>query len=76
MPGQTELFYARALVAEQLDRLDVLEADLRAVLEKNPDDPHALNALGYTLADRTDRLEEAKRYLDRAIALKPGETVE
>lgn len=73
MPGQMELLYSRALVAEQLDRLEILEADLRAVLEKNPDDPNALNALGYTLADRGDRLEEAKRYLDRAIELKPDD---
>jgi len=73
MPGQMELLYSRALVAEQLDRIDILEADLRAVLEKNPDDANALNALGYTLADRGDRLEEAKRYLDRAIELKPDD---
>jgi tetratricopeptide (TPR) repeat protein len=73
MPGQMELLYSRALVAEQLDRVEVLEADLRAVLEKNPDDANALNALGYTLADRGDRLDEAKRYLDRAIELKPDD---
>lgn len=71
MPGQVELLYTRALIAEQLDRIEVLEADLRAVLEKNPDDANALNALGYTLADRTDRLDEAKKYLDRALELKP-----
>ena len=73
MPGQMELLYSRALVAEQLGRIEVLEADLRAVLEKSPDDASALNALGYTLADRGDRLEEAKRYLDRAIELKPDD---
>jgi tetratricopeptide (TPR) repeat protein len=73
MPGQAELLYSRALIAEELDRLEVVEADLRAVLEKNPDDPNALNALGYTLVDRTDRLEEAKKYLDRAIELKPDD---
>jgi Flp pilus assembly protein TadD len=73
LPGQVELLYARALAAEQLDRIDVLEADLRTVLEKNPNDPNALNALGYTLADRGDRLEEAKGYLDRAIELKPDD---
>ncbi|MGZ8219690.1 tetratricopeptide repeat protein [Methylomagnum sp.] len=71
LPGQVELLYSRALIAEQLERFDVLEADLRAVLEKNPDDPNALNALGYTLADRAERLDEAKGYLERAIALKP-----
>jgi tetratricopeptide (TPR) repeat protein len=73
LPGQMELLYARALVAEQLDRFEVLETDLRAVLEKNPSDANALNALGYTLADRDIRLEEAKGYLDRAIALKPDD---
>lgn len=74
MPGQVELLYTRALIAEQLDRLEVLEADLRAVLEKNPNDANALNALGYTLADRyPDRLEEAKKYLDKALELKPNE---
>jgi tetratricopeptide (TPR) repeat protein len=73
MPGQIELLYSRALVAEQLGRIDVLESDLRAVLDKNPNDPNALNALGFTLADRTGRLEEAKQYLDKAIALKPDD---
>lgn len=73
MPGQVELLYSRALAAEQLDRIDVLEADLRAVLEQNPNDANALNALGYTLADRGERLDEAKKYLDRAIELKPDD---
>jgi tetratricopeptide (TPR) repeat protein len=73
LPGQPELLYSRALIAEQLDRVDVLEADLRAVLEKNPNDANALNALGYTLADRGDRLDEAKQLLDRAIELKPDD---
>lgn len=74
-PDQPELLYTRALVAENLDRLDVLEQDLMRVLENNPDDPNALNALGYTLADRTERYEEAQRYLDRAIQLKPDDPV-
>ncbi|BBA35248.1 tetratricopeptide tPR_2 repeat-containing protein [Methylocaldum marinum] len=73
MPDQMELLYSRALIAEQLDRVDVLETDLRAVLEKNPEDANALNALGYTLADRGARLDEAKQYLDRAIELKPDD---
>lgn len=73
LPGQMELLYSRALVAEQLGRFDVLEADLRAVLDKNPNDPNALNALGYTLVDRGDRLDEARKYLDRAIELKPDD---
>lgn len=73
-PGKPELMYARALVAERLDRLEVVEADLRAVLEKSPDEPNALNALGFTLADRfPERLNEAKTLIVRANELKPGE---
>ncbi|MDD2769861.1 MAG: tetratricopeptide repeat protein [Methylococcus sp.] len=73
MPGQTDLLYARALVAENLGRFEAVEGDLRQVLEKNPDDPSALNALGYTLAERGERLDEAKGYLERAIRLKPDD---
>lgn len=73
MPGQPELLYMRALIAEQLEHFEVVESDLRAVLEKNPDDANALNALGFTLADRSDRLEEAKKMLGRAIELKPDD---
>lgn len=75
MPGQSELLYTRALVAERMDRLDILESDLKLILEKNPDDANALNALGYTLADRTDRLAEAEQYLQKAIELQPEESV-
>ncbi|HLF97123.1 MAG TPA: tetratricopeptide repeat protein [Methylococcaceae bacterium] len=71
LPGRHELLYTRALVAERLDRLDVLEADLTAILKENPDDANALNALGYTLVDKTSRFHEAQRYLERALELKP-----
>ena len=74
-PRQKELLYARALVAEKLDRLDVLEDDLRKILVDHPDDANALNALGYTLADRTERYVEAEEYLKRALELAPDEAV-
>lgn len=73
MSGQTELLYSRALVAEQLDRVDILESDLRSVLEKHPDDANALNALGFTLADRGERLDEAQTLLEQAIKQKPND---
>jgi tetratricopeptide (TPR) repeat protein len=53
------------------DRLDVLERDLQAIIEDDPDHADALNALGYTLADQTDRYQEALGYIERALALKP-----
>jgi tetratricopeptide (TPR) repeat protein len=71
VPGNTELLYARAMVAEKLGRLDILEGDLLAILEREPDHFDALNSLGYTLADRTDRHEEALTYVRRALELKP-----
>ncbi len=74
-PENTRVLYARALLAEKLDKLQVLEDDLQYILEKNPDDANALNALGYTLTDKTVRYQEAKTYLDKAIAIKPNEPI-
>lgn len=70
-PDSADLLYDRAMVAEKLDKLDVLEADLRRVIALRPEDAQAYNALGYTLADRTDRLAEAVVLLDKALALAP-----
>jgi tetratricopeptide (TPR) repeat protein len=67
----TELLYTRAMLAEKMDRLDLLEQDLRAILEREPDNAQALNALGYTLADRTDRHHEAFELISRALELSP-----
>ncbi len=74
-PDNRDVLYARALIAERLDKLDVLESDLRKILDKNPDDVGALNALGYTLTDRTQRYDEAEKYLLKAIELQPDEAV-
>lgn len=75
VPDNAEILYARALIAEKLNRLDVLESDLLKILEKNPDDVRTLNALGYTLTDKTERYDEADRYLQRALQLQPDEPV-
>ncbi len=73
VPGNSDLLYARALVAEKLGRIDLLEADIRTILKTEPDNAHALNALGFTLADQTDRYEEAYGYLERAIEIMPDD---
>lgn len=70
-PDSTDLLYDRAMVAEKLARLDAVEADLRRVIVLRPDDAQAYNALGYTLADRTNRLAEAITLLDKALLLAP-----
>lgn len=69
----TTLLYARGLMAEKVDRLDMTEADLLKVISKEPDNANALNALGYTLADRTSRYKEAQQYIKRAAALVPDD---
>ncbi|MEF3075035.1 tetratricopeptide repeat protein [Methylobacter sp. Wu1] len=75
MPGQKELLYTRALMAERLNRLDILEVDLKKILAEDPDNAEALNALGYTLAEKTDRYAEAEKYLEKALRLQPDEAV-
>ncbi len=74
-PDNRDVLYARALIAEKMNRLDLLEADLLSILRKNPDDIGALNAMGYTLTDRAERYDEAEKYLKRAIELQPNEAV-
>lgn len=68
-----DLLYARAMAAEKIGRLDILERDLRTILDHEPGHAQALNALGYTLADATDRHEEAYRLIERALELRPSD---
>jgi Flp pilus assembly protein TadD len=70
-PDSYEILYDRAMAAERLDRLDVAEADLRRVIKMKPDYAHAYNALGYTLAEKTNRLAEAKTLIEQAVKLSP-----
>ena len=68
-----DLLYARAMAAEKTGRLDLLEQDLRSILEREPDHAQALNALGYTLADATDRHAEAYDLIKKALELRPND---
>ncbi|NOQ81449.1 MAG: tetratricopeptide repeat protein [Methylophaga sp.] len=72
-PNNVELLYGRAMTAESLHRLSVLESDLRKILEFNPDNHVVLNALGYTLADRTNKYQEALVLIQKALSLKPDD---
>ena len=70
-PDDPELLYARALAWERRDDIARAEADFRQILVAQPDSVAALNALGYTLADRTDRHVEALELIDRARVAEP-----
>ena len=72
-PDNTDLLYDYAMLAEKIDRLDVLESSLRKVIALRPDNAHAYNALGYSFADRNIRLDEARVLIDRALALSPSD---
>ena len=66
------LHYRRGLLAQQAGEFAAAEADLRAVLALAPVHAQALNALGFFLAERGERLEEAQRLVERALELAPG----
>jgi len=70
-PNTPELLYDLAMAAEKVSRIEVVETNLRKLIELRPDHAHAYNALGYTLADRTDRLQEAHDLIDKALKLSP-----
>ncbi|WP_374673288.1 tetratricopeptide repeat protein [Ideonella sp.] len=70
-PDDTTLMYELAMVAERLARFDDMEALLRRVITLKPDDHHAHNALGYSLADRGLRLSEALSLVQQAARLAP-----
>lgn len=71
--GDIPLLYFRAMSGQKYDRLDILERDLKQVLTLDPGNADAMNALGYTLADQTDRYDEAYVLIERALRLKPEE---
>lgn len=72
-PGDHDFIYARALVAERMQKWQDAERDLRYVLQRDPENAAVLNALGYLLADHNQRLDEAYALIERALQLTPSE---
>ncbi|MEI6319372.1 MAG: tetratricopeptide repeat protein [Pseudomonadota bacterium] len=72
-PDTPELLYDQALLAERLGRFDITEKNLARVIEIQPDHAHAHNALGYSLADRNVRLDEALKLIQTAVKLAPDD---
>ena len=72
-PDDADLLYEQAMMSEKLGRLEEMERLLRRVIQIKPDHFHAYNALGYTLADRNERLEEARTLVLKALELAPNE---
>lgn len=61
------------MIADKRNDLTQLEDDLRQIIDNDPNNAMALNALGYTLADRTERLEEARQLIEQAHQLEPND---
>lgn len=72
-PEDEELAYEHAMLADKMGRPDEMERLLRALMAQKPDYHHAYNALGYALADRNTRLDEAKALIVKALEMAPGD---
>jgi tetratricopeptide (TPR) repeat protein len=73
LPDDSDLLYGRSLVHERLANVAGAEADLRRILAKDKDDARAMNALGYMLVVHTNRVEEARKLITRALELTPDD---
>jgi len=71
LPEDISLRYSRALLAVGLGQLELAERDFRQIISVQPDNAAAINALGYTLADLTERYDEAEQLILRAYELQP-----
>jgi tetratricopeptide (TPR) repeat protein len=72
-PTNTDLLYSRAMINEHRDMIQLTENDLRTIIKYHPNNAAALNALGYTLADHTDRYEEAYALIHQALSIEPND---
>ncbi|ARO87192.1 hypothetical protein EBAPG3_005075 [Nitrosospira lacus] len=73
LPDHVDLLYDRALAAEKIGKSDIMEQDLRKLIQLKPDHAHAYNALGYGLAEHSNRLPEALELIEKAITLSPND---
>lgn len=72
-PQDSELVYEQAMMAEKAGLNSEMESLLRQLIASQPEHHHAYNALGYSLADRNQRLPEAKQLIEKAVSLAPDD---
>lgn len=72
-PDNVTLRYELGMTAERLGRMDLFERSMRAVIRKDPRYAQAYNALGFTYADRNERLKEARLLIEKALSLSPND---
>ncbi|MDG2090594.1 MAG: tetratricopeptide repeat protein [Gammaproteobacteria bacterium] len=72
-PNDTQLIQLRTIVSQELDDFALLELDLRSLMRLEPNNPSPFNTLGYYLTDQTNRFNEAKDLIDRAVEISPND---
>jgi len=72
-PNNIQLLFLRSVYSQEINDLTTMEVDLRKIIQLNPNSPVAYNSLGYYLADRSDRIEEAYELIQRAVELAPND---
>ena len=73
LTDNNRLLYARALTAEKLGQVDLAIGDLSGIVKREPENAQALNALGYTLIDKTKKLKQGLAYIQKALKLEPND---
>jgi Flp pilus assembly protein TadD len=73
LPNSPDLIYDYAMAAERVRQFDVMEHELRKLILLKPEMVHAYNALGYSLADRNERLDEAQKLIEKALSMSPSD---
>jgi len=73
LENDIDLLYVRSIANDQLGDMALVEQDLRAILDVDPNNINALNAFGYALSNNTSRYHEARGYIEQALALRPDD---
>lgn len=73
LPNTLDLVYDYALAAERVQKFDLMEGELRKAIQLKPDFAAAYNALGYSFADRSIRLDESLTLIEKALTFRPND---
>lgn len=72
-PDQTDIIHHRALLAAEMDDIELHESDMRRLIELEPEDANHYNTLGYTLLEKTNRFDTARTLIEKAMSIKPDD---
>ena len=73
LPSHPDLLYEAALMADRIGKPDELEKLIRKLIEEQPNNANAYNALGYSLLERNVRVQEGMKLVEKAYSLSPND---